>query len=203
MVRGAHGLSVSPLAAYASFGPHGLSCQPIAHPLLDLCAGSAGPLLGCLPVVLLQHCSVWTCGSDDTSAWYDHPDTCSGSTECPVWLKVFSLQTVSYPENCLVSLADFLGFVCEVSTRQKLSTFWILSLTPAFCCNLASLPTCLMLNKNVSYGLLTGDAFDWTTNELFLHERGTRALLQNAPRQELATPSCAVDRSGRGSASYR
>ena len=69
-----------------------------------------------------------TCSSDDTSAWCDHPDACSGSEECPVWPKEFSapftlysnlpiirgakcefyysyteerqVQTVSYPEKC-------------------------------------------------------------------------------------------------------
>ena len=69
------------------------------------------------------------------------------------------------PENCLVSLADFLGFVCEVSTRQKLSTFSILSLLLLFAAT-QLLSYYLILNKNV-YGLLTGDAFDWTTNEPF------------------------------------
>ena len=78
-----------------------------------------------------------TCSSDDTSAWCDHPDACSGSTECPVWPQEFSapftlysnlriirgakcefyysyteerqVQTVSYPEKCF----PFVNFPSE------------------------------------------------------------------------------------------
>ena len=93
-------------------------------------ASRASPALLCVPR---------DCGSDDTSAWCDHPNACFGSTECPVWPKEFLVQTVSKPENgsalrtSLVSSAR----CAPVRSRRHVK---VLSLTPGFCCNLASLP---------------------------------------------------------------
>merc|ERR1719259_922502 len=92
--------------------------------------------------------SLGTCSSDDTSAWCDHPDACSGSTQCPVWPQEFSapftlysnlpiirgakcefyysyteerqVQTVSYPEKCF----PFVDFPSETFSDLPCTLFF-------------------------------------------------------------------------------
>ena len=68
--------------------PHGLSELPLELVLLSGVSESAHPLLGstspsarAMPVVLssVDAQNLGTCTSDDTSAWCDHPNDCSGS----------------------------------------------------------------------------------------------------------------------------
>ena len=75
-MRGTYELSVSPLTVYVSFE----RVSRLSIHSGSVC-GKEGPFLGCLPVVLLQHCSVCL-GNVVLKTHlrlYDHPVTCSGS----------------------------------------------------------------------------------------------------------------------------
>ena len=118
-VHGPHGLSVSLLVACASFW-----CVRRYASTLSLCAKSQVLQHGRLPVVFLQHdaASLGTCSSDCTSDWCVTIFMPADSKEPPAWLRKFSVQTVSYPEKWFNVPRRLSGFVCKVSTRQKLYT---------------------------------------------------------------------------------
>ena len=163
MVRGAHGLSVSPLTACASFGR--VSRLRIHS---WICVREVWAPRSVMPVVLLQHCSVClgtvVLMPPQLGVTILMPALAAQSVQSG--RRNSSVQTVSYPENGLVSLADFPGFVCEVSNPvRSCRRFRDFEFHSLFFAATWLSPTCHMVNKNVSYGLLTGDAFDWTTNE--------------------------------------